>query len=264
MPSARITTLRVVGLLGAIVFGGFFAFTFSIPGWVEDFAADFIEREVSRKIDRIIDSVAPPSGDDALSRFAGALYKQKEEEIERLKTSLKNNAHEKMADAIAEVRNLDCECRKKYEKFIQTGFESKIQLLQAANDKIVDFIQSKYMDVVNDLKRDIRIFTGSNAGMYMLLVLISFLKPKAVIHLFLPAILLFVATLVCSYFYIFEQNWLMTIIYSDYLGFVYLAYLGIVFGFLLDIFMNRARITTQIINAISHLVGSALSVDPCG
>ncbi len=72
-----------------------------------------------------------------------------------------------------------------------------------------------------------------------------------------------ISTLFCSYFYIFEQNWLLTIIHSSYLGFAYLTWLGIVFLFLCDIVFNRARITTEILNAFFNAIGSALSVVPC-
>jgi uncharacterized membrane protein YjjP (DUF1212 family) len=137
-------------------------------------------------------------------------------------------------------------------------------MLQAANDRIVEFVQSKYMEVATELKRDIRIFTASNAAVFLLLLLVSFLKPQAIAHLFLPGTLLVVATVICSYFYIFEQNWLLTIIFSNYLGFMYLAYLGFVFLFLCDIVFNRARVTTTIINAIFRIVGSAeVEVSPC-
>jgi hypothetical protein len=120
----------------------------------------------------------------------------------------------------------------------------------------------KYMEVASELKRDIRIFSGSNLAIFILLVVVSFLKPAAMAHLFLPGMLLMTSTLICSFFYIFEQNWLMTIIYNDYLGFGYLGYVGVLFLFLCDIVFNSARITTQIINTILQAIGSAAQVMP--
>jgi len=61
----------------------------------------------------------------------------------------------------------------------------------------------------------------------------------------------------------FEQNWLLTIIYNDYLGFAYLGYLLIVFLFLCDIVLNRARVTTKIVNAIGNALGPVGSLTPC-
>ncbi len=256
-------SLRSVGVIGAAIFLTFFAFTYCVPGWVEDFAADYIESEAKERIDTTIDDIRPPESENALARLAQSMYKKNEAQIEQLKANLRSKVHEQWAAALASVRDLDCECREKWEDWFESGFNTNIALLQAANEQLSSFIHSTYMDVATDLRRDIRIFTASNAAVFMLLLLVSFLKPQAITHLFLPGVLLAVSTLICSYFYIFEQNWLLTVIHSSYLGFAYLAWLGIVFLFLCDIVFNRGRITTKILNAILNAVGSAFSVVPC-
>ena len=256
-------SLRSIGVIGAAIFLTFFAFTYSVPGWVEAFSADYIESEAQERIDSSIDGIRPPESEGALARISQSMYEKNEVQIDQLKTNLKNNVHEQWAAAIAAVRDLDCECREKWEDWFESGFNTNIVLLQAANEQISNFIHSTYMDVATELKRDIRIFTASNAAVFILLLLVSFLKPQAMTHLFLPGVLLAVSTFVCSYFYIFEQNWLLTIIHSSYLGFAYLAWLGIVFLFLCDIVFNRGRITTEVLNGIFNVVGSAFSVVPC-
>lgn len=256
-------SLRSIGIIGAAIFLTFFAFTYSVPGWVEAFAADYIESEAQERIDATIDGIRPPESENVLARLAQSMYEKNEAQIDQLKTNLKDNIHEQWAAAIAAVRDLDCECREKWEDWFESGFNTNIVLLQAANEQISNFIHSTYMDVATELKRDIRIFTASNATVFILLLLVSFLKPQAMTHLFLPAVLLAVSTLICSYFYIFEQNWLLTIIHSSYLGFAYLTWLGIVFLFLCDIVFNRGRITTEVLNALFNVIGSAFSVVPC-
>jgi len=256
-------SLRSIGVIGTAIFLIFFAFTYSVPGWVETFAADYIESEAQDRIDASIDAVRPPESESALGTLAQSMYEKNEAQIEQLKSNLRDKVHEQWAAALALVRDLDCECREKWEDWFESGFNTNIALLQAANEQISNFIHSTYMDVATELKRDIRIFTASNAAVFILLLLVSFLKPQAITHLFLPGVLLAVSTLICSYFYIFEQNWLLTIIHSSYLGFAYLAWLGIVFLFLCDIVFNRGRVTTEILNAIFNAVGSAFSVVPC-
>ncbi len=256
-------SLRSIGVVGAAIFLTFFAFTYSVPGWVETFAAEYIGSKAQERIDSTIESVRPPESEGALARLAQSMYEKNEAQIEQLKANLKNKVHEQWAAALAAVRDLDCECREKWEDWFESGFSTNIALLQAANEQVSTFIHSTYMDVATEVKRDIRIFAGSNAAVFILLLLVSFMKPQAVTHLFLPGALLAVSTLICSYFYIFEQNWLLTIIHSSYLGFAYLAWLGVAFLFLCDIVFNRARITTEIINGIFSAVGSAFSVFPC-
>ena len=256
-------SLRSIGVVGAAIFLAFFAFTYAVPGWVETFAADYIESEAGERIDVSIDSIQPPKSESALGRLAQSIYEKNEAEIERLKSNLKDDVHAQWAAALASVRDLDCECRDKWEDWFESGFNTNIILLQAANEQVSSFIHATYMDVATELKRDIRIFTASNALVFILLLLVSFLKPQAITHLFLPGVLLVVSTLICSYFYIFEQNWLLTIIQNSYLGFAYLAWLGAVFLFLCDIVFNRGRITTEILNSLLNAIGSALSVVPC-
>lgn len=260
---ARQMALGAIGAIGAAIFMFFFVLTYHTPEWVEDFAAGYIEREASRQIDKTIDSFLPPGGEGALSRLASALYEANEAEIERRRVALRLQVHERMADAIVEIRNLDCECRDKWAEWIREGSIARVKALNTANEAIQEFIHVTYAQVVDDLKRDIRIFTGANAAMFLLLLAIAFLKPQAVLQLFVPGLLLAGATVICSYFYIFEQNWLLTIIHNDYLGFAYLAYLGLVFGLLCDIVLNRARITTEIVNGVLNAIGSAASAVPC-
>ena len=256
-------SLRSIGVIGAAIFLTFLAFTYSVPGWVENFAADYIDSEAQERIDASIDSIRPPESESALGRLAQSMYEKNEAEIEQMKSNLKNKVHEQWAAALASVRDLDCECRENWEDWFESGFSTNIALLQAANEGISSFIHSTYMDVATELKRDIRIFTASNATVFILLLLVSFLKPQAITHLFLPGVLLAASTLICSYFYIFEQNWLLTIIQNSYLGFAYLAWLGVVFLFLCDIVFNRGRITTDILNGFLNAIGSAFSVVPC-
>ncbi|MEM7430427.1 MAG: hypothetical protein AAF351_00680 [Pseudomonadota bacterium] len=259
----RKITLSIIGATGAAIFLMFFMFTYSVPGWVEEAAADYIESEARARIESQIESVSLPGADTALGRLASAVVEANQDRIDEFRANLENRVHEKWAAAIAEVRDLDCECRQRWEEWLSSGWRQNIQLLEAANEQVSRLIHANYMQVTEELRQDIRIFTGSNAAVFLLLLAISFLKPRAVTHLFLPGILLVISTLVCSYFYIFEQNWLLTIIHNSYVGYAYLGWLGFVFLLLLDIVFNRGRVTTEILNAILNAIGSAVSVVPC-
>ena len=256
-------TLRIISLIGIIIFGSSFIFTYSTPGYVEEIGKDFIKSKIQEKTNEKIEKLTLHKSNSVLQKLASKLVEKNQEKINALKEQLKSKAHVKLAAVIAEMRNLSCECRKKHEKAIERGTKSSILSMENANAVLMDFMKTKYMEVANKLKTDFRIFTGSNTLVFILLLLISFLKPRAITHLILPAALLTLSTVICSYFYIFEQNWFFTIIYNTYLGWSYLAYLGIVFAFLCDIVFNKARATTQIINAILNIIGSAMSVVSC-
>jgi len=255
--------LRVLGMAGVALFAFFFALTFSTPHWVERFAADFIESRVAERVYTSIDNLRPEPGDSAMSRLAQDLYLQNEKRIDRIKEDLKGRAQQRWAAALAQVRNPGCECRQRVLEYLTLGSLLEVKSLEAANQRLVAFIQASYMDVAAKLKGDIRIFTATNAGVFLLMLLLSFLKPQAVRHLFLPGLLLTVATIFCAWMYVFEQNWLLTIIHGDYLGLAYAAYLGLSFLFLCDIGLNHGRVTTTLLNGLADVVGSSFSLVPC-
>jgi len=257
--------LRIIGLLGALLFGTIFYFTYSTPEFVEEIGKEFIKNKVQQKTNSMIEgaAIAINDSDSALIKLAEKLYEKNKDQIDNVKEKLKTNAHEKVADIVAEMRDLSCECRKIYAAKIKQGFQLRLTSLEATKNSLQDFMKTKYMEVATELKRDVRIFSVSNTIIFLLLLLVSFLKPKATTHLYLPGLLLVMSTIICSYFYIFEKNWLMTIIYNNYTGFAYLVYLGVLFLFLCDITFNRARVTTNVINGAANAVGSALTTFPC-
>lgn len=238
--------LRIIGVAGAALFAFFFVLTYHRPAWVEDFAASYIESQVAKKLDATIDNLGPPTGDGALSRFAAELYRQNQTKISEYKELLKGNVREQLAICIPQVRQMNEELRRKLESWVEAGAKLSIGELQLDNSRLVGLIQSGYLAVVADLTRDIRVFAASNGIAFLLLLLVSFLKPDAIRELFVPAVLLTISTLTCAYLYVFEQNWLLTIIHGNYLGFAYAAYLGVSFLFLCDVWFNEARATIKL------------------
>jgi hypothetical protein len=258
--------LRGFGLLGILVFVPLFLFTFSDPQSVEKVGKGFIEWKLKNTINKKIDAAALPQS-KTLKKLLGSkakmLQKKTDERLAALKQQLKDDVQAMVAAQIAKMADLSCECRQKWEEHLRDSIKFEITSLEKAKAKLTDFIASKYMEIVEKLTKDVRIFLGANALVFIFLFLVSFLKPRATEHLFLPGALMLLSTIVCSYFYLFEQNWFYTILYDDYTGFGYLVYLSVVFAFLCDIVFNKARVTTRIINLLLDSIGSAFTVVPC-
>src|SRR5688572_25695705 len=189
--------LRIIGVAGAALFAFFFVLTYHRPAWVEDFASSYIESQVAKKLDATIDKLGLPAGDSALSRYAAELYQKNETKISEYKEMLKGKLHEQLAICIPQVREMSDELRRELESWVEAGAKLSIGELQLDNSRLVGLIQSGYLAVVADLTRDIRIFAASNAIAFLLLVLVSFLKPDAVRELLVPAVLLTISTLTC-------------------------------------------------------------------
>jgi hypothetical protein len=251
--------LRLMGLLGFLLFGTGFAVTFLSPIHFERAGKAFIQAQVEAKVRDTIDDLRHPT----LERAAGFLANRYEREIAEIREQLKDGLPEKIATVVAQMQDLSCECRQKLAGDIRQSFEWRIAALSQAQPQLMALIQGKYVEIVQKLLLDLRIFTGTNATVFLMLLVVSLVKARAAAHLYLPATLLMLATLISAYFYLFQQNWFFTIIHNSYLGFGYAAYLSVVFLFLCDVVLNQARVTTGILNAIFEAIGSATVLDPC-
>jgi len=251
--------LLALGVTGALFFGAAFVTSILNPGYVEEVAKEVIRRQVEKQVHERIESL------DAkfLSNKAGIFIKGHSEEIAAAKRQLREKVPERIAGVIAEMRNLDCECRRKIEKDIRAGFEWQIAKAAQAQERLITLIRTKYMETAEKLTREFRIFTGTNALVFALLALAVVIKRRAGLHLLPPAFVLVIAASISAYLYLFNQNWLHSIVFGDYVGFAYVGYMGIVFAFLCDILFNRARVTTQLLNTAFDIIGSSLHVVPC-
>lgn len=255
--------LRLAGFLGLAVFLFFFTLTFRVPQWVETFARDFIASEVRDEADARIDAIGMRQGDSVADRAAAAMYERNAQAIEDIKTRLKDRSRDQFLVALDQVRDLNCECRRRIEDVWRNLQASGLNELLASNQRIQSFIHASYMDVVDELRREMRIFSGINAAAFLLLLAVSFARPQAARHLLIPGVLLLCATVVCALLYVFSQNWLLTIIHGDYTGFAYAGYLAVVFLLISDIALDRGRVTTGVANGIGSALGGVFSLTPC-
>jgi hypothetical protein len=129
--------------------------------------------------------------------------------------------------------------------------------------KVAALVESAYASVRANLLRELRIFTASNAVAFALLAAVTWFRRGAALHLLLPAFVLVGAVAVTGSLYLFNQDWLHTIVFGDYVGLTYSAYLAAVALLLADVAFNRARVTTQILNVALHLIGSTAVVMSC-
>jgi hypothetical protein len=257
-------SLRVAGLTGLAVFGFFFALTWHTPEWVETFAKDYIERMTWQQVEAQVDAIRPARGDSELQKLAAGIYERNAAVIDDLKAQIKDRSRDLFLVALEQARDLDCPCRHRVEAWWREMNVAAIARLVTENDRVIGIIQHGYMQVMDELRHEIRIFTATNAAAFLLLLLVSFAKPAAARHLLLPGALLLTATLVCASLYLFEQNWLLTLIHGDYMGWAYASYLGIAFLFLCDIALNKGRLTTEVLNGISGALGGVFSaLSPC-
>lgn len=251
--------LMVVGLLGTLVFGGAFILSATTPLFVEGIAKEIIRQRVEQKVHEKIDAL----DENFIAKKASHLIKGMQQEVEATKQLLRERLPEKIAAVMAEMADITCECRMKIASGLRSGLEGVIASKTKAQEHLTALIRTKYMETAEKLTHEFRIFTGTNAVVFALLALAAYLKRGAGIHLAPPAIILVLAATVTAYLYVFGQNWLHTIVFNQYVGFAYVAYMAVVFFFLCDVLFNRGRVTTTLVSQALNAIGSSITIVPC-
>jgi len=194
-------TLKTIGMLGLILFGLLFGLTYGLPDSVERSAKGFVEKQIAIEVEeKYVELKTSSIAQQALS-IAGKLGFEKDQIV----SDLENDIPEKIASTITAMCGYDCEKKKALATSITQSYVKQIASIEVAEYNLGEVIKGKYLEIVENLRFDLRIFLGTNAAMFLVLLLIAFLKPKAVAHLFVPGILLLTSTAVSSGIYIWSR-----------------------------------------------------------
>jgi hypothetical protein len=232
-----------------IVFSAIFILTVKTPKSIENSAKSFIKKQIeSEVVELIIKKNISLSVSHTLNigekvglkiddtKFKKQVKKELPKLIEtvvsyKLTENLKKNGFKKLAKS-------------------SSSFVSKFKVGERKLDLL---IEEKYDEIKKNLKNDIRIFSGINAFLFFLLILLS-AKNQNSKGIILPGFLLFTSTIISSIIYIFGQDWVYVMMYNSYLGFGYLAYVAIILYFLFDIAYNKGEVTIQILEIITDIL----------
>lgn len=253
---------RLVALLGfggGALFAAAFLYSWVDPGQVERQAREAIQAEVSARVGTQIERL----DGSRLSAVARRLTGESKAGVELARQQLREGLPAKIATIVAQMQDANCACRTTVEASVTGWFESGVDIQEAMQARLESLIRSKYREVAGQIVREFRIFTGVNALVLLLLGFAVVARRKAGVHLVPAAIVLVAASIVVGYFYLFQQDWLHTLLFGDYVGLWYVAYLAIAALMLGDILLNRARVTAHILNAALAALGAAVSVLPC-
>lgn len=249
----------ILSLLGTALFAAAFALSFANPLLIERAAREIVRIEVERRVGEKIESLT----DSRLAALAQRALQRADADIEGAKKAIREELPQKVANVVADMLNADCECRKRLVEYAKRSENERLSSLTQLREKLVVFVESAYSAVTRNLMREFRIFTASNVVAFALLGAVTLVRRRATVQLALPAVVLVGAVVVTGGLYLFNQNWLHTIVFGQYVGFAYAVYLAIVALLLADLVFNRARVTTQMVNLVFSAVGSAATAVPC-
>jgi hypothetical protein len=253
------TLIGTISLVGATLFASVFALSYINPTFVESIAREVVRQEVERRVGERLTNLEGSKIAEIARRVSG----QNAAEIAELERNVAEGVPRKVAEIASRMLDADCECRKAIERTVTGVFENRTIELSRLNERLALLIRTKYMEVAESLTREFRIFSGANALVFALLGITVAVRKRARLQLALPALVLLGAGGLIGYLYIFNQNWLHSVVFGEYVGLAYFGYLGVAVTFLADITFNKARVTTELLNAVFHAVGSAIQVVPC-
>lgn len=251
--------LLILAFLGTALFGAACVVSLLNPLLAERVAQEVVRIEVERRVGEKLDSL---SGPRVVALAQKALGKT-DVELENARRQLVDGVSQKVAQVVADMLKADCECRKRLTEGAVAAQQERITSLAQVRDRLVGLIESAYASVAANLLREFRIFTAANASAFAILALVTYRRRGAALQLMVPAVALVGAVAVTGGLYLFNQNWLHTVLYSQYVGLTYVAYLGAVAALLADVVFNRARVTTRLVNGALQVVGSAVQAVPC-
>lgn len=258
-PSLARRVVLLVAALGTLAFGALFVMTWTHPLLLEqglrEVARLEVERRVGEKIDVLDDSRVAGLARAALAKVDADLAEREEE--------LRRDMPGQVARVIADMLDADCTCRQRMEAAIRRGTEADIGRLGVAREHLVGLIENTYAVVAAGLKRDARIVLGTNALAFLAIGLLAIVKRRGGVHLLLPTAIVLLSVGITLYGYLFNQDWLHTLIYADFTGLAYVAWFGVVLGTLLDIAFNRGVVATAVLTAVVTALGAVIAITPC-
>jgi hypothetical protein len=259
-----IRTVNVVlTAVGAAAFVAFFLYITLAPKDFDQRTRSFAITKVKAKVDDQFSKAAQSKAANKVTEVAGIFSERLEREIQILRDSLDAGVAEFIADVLAAACKLDCERRDEAAKAVTAFYQSTIARHGLALDRMRNLIEGEYYAVMKALRDDLKIFSGSSFVALSFAFLLSIFRGNAAAHLLPFSIALSAATLIAVYWYVFGQDWVMTMIYSTYWGWAYPVVLSVIAVFLVDIAVNRARITTIVLNVIGNGLGGSVHLIPC-
>lgn len=251
--------LLTIGSAGAVLFGVAWLLSWVEPLWIERAAREVVRIEVEKRVGEKVDTLS----NSKVAALAAKALGQTEAEIDAKRRELKEGVPAKVAQAVANMLRVDCECRRRMSENATRAAEERLDTLDQVRAQLLGLIEKAYASVTQDLMREFRIFTGSNAVVFGLLVLVAWFWRRASVHLVVPALVLMGAAGLTGGLYLFKQDWLHTIVFSQYVGMGYVGYLGLAFALLADVVFYRARCITAVLNVLLEAIGSVTVVTPC-
>lgn len=256
------------GVTGAVLFSLLLAVSWLHPILLETWARNAIAQEVQQRVETKLDAL----NNSAIGGAAGRMMENNNREAAAARARMAQTLPSRVSLVIEAMLNPECPCRSgierpgKMDRLIKRAKQSENASLQRVivkideqNAKLTTLIESKYRDVAQSLLGEIRIFSTANAAVFLLLAITAGIWKRSALQLIAPGLVLVGAAAITATMYLFNQDWLQTILLNDYVGLWYFPYLGLALVFMLDAVFNRGRLSIQLATVLGLAITAPLS-----
>lgn len=190
-------------------------------------------------------------GQGELAERAARLQRDYQSQIARVQAQLREEMPRRIAEQVSRMLDLDCSCRQKIQADLEESLRHQARWLTDRTAALEAFIRSGYQRAVARWMADLRIFLVCNGLALGILAGAALARRQHPEHApqLLPCALLLGLSVVLSAWLYWRQDWLHTLLFGDYLGWTYGAYLLLLYALLWDLVRNRAQITARLLQA---------------
>lgn len=249
--------VRLVGAIGTLLCAACLAILIASPKSVERSALGFAKTQVAAEIKEKYPTLADGRIAEGAQRLSDRLGLRKD--------ALDRDAESELPEMISRTISAYCGCTdaakiKARAEGIRDGLKARFAALGIAQSNLADVINGQYDKIISALKTDLMIFLTTNLIAFAGVVIVSFAGRENRGLVVIPGLLLLIAAGAASWIYLAEQDWFYAIIFQNYYGWGYAVIVGVIFGLLMDIIVNRARVCRQI---AANLPSALVPVAPC-
>jgi hypothetical protein len=253
----------VLSMLGAITFAILFLYMTLSPRDFDRRVNNFAVARVQERVDHDLNMLAQSRVIQNASRLAGAFSKDLQQRVDQFRAAPREGLNRFIRDVLAAECLQDCERRQQARNAADSFYKRVLARYGVALDRLQKMAAGHYQDVMEQLRHDLRIFAGSSFLAFVFAVGLSLLRGQAARHLLPVSMALTTATILAIIWYVFGQDWVIAVIFNDYWGWAYAAVICTLTGLMLDIALNKARITSLGLNAIGNAIGKSFAFMPC-
>lgn len=237
-PRASGLGLRALAACGSTVFAVSFVVAFYFPGVLETRAHSFVVDRVTAEFEA---TLLVPDSEEEPGRF-GAVGERLAARADSLRATLSTGLSDRLAAVLSNFCEYDCGEGAADEEVV----EGQAGLFDQASAAAMSVARGHYSETTRAVVRDLRIFTGINAVLFLLVLVASFIAPPAPKGTRVVFWILLAATGVSILAYFFVQDWFHTVLVGHYIGYGYGAWVAAVLATLIDWVILRGRISETV------------------